>query len=364
VALGYAEMDSPTLSKQQTGDPSRQSASLRLDAMRADPQGTCADVELHTGGVVIRAHRSVLTTYEFFRNLFGRGSAFSEAATGRVEFEDVSPEALQMVVEYIYECPLDPTAGLPVLDEVWSFAAVHVMDDLVASVRDLLLEIATPDCILHLLRHAVQLQDAIAIETASKLVAQWLDKHDFYSDINDCGYDELMALKQWCPERKRPQWSSLVVAWMAQDPTERHIDAEMLLDSVDFASMSSEHLVMLNKAVGRQPESPIQRLERKLRDALLSRMENILDRRTTMLKSMDKMTIGTCSEDMCGTVACTFARDRLNAHKKTCTKCGRVRCEGVFTSSGNCVACGRRKLHVPSVSHDEMKSFASSLNKP
>jgi BTB/POZ domain len=330
--------------------------------MLADPEGTCADAELHSGGTIIRAHKSVLTTYEFFRNLFGSHATFAESETGRVDFEDVSPSALRMIVDYIYDCPLERSTDLAILHEVWAFAALHLMDDLVKSAHTLLLDLANPDSILLILRHAVQLQDSEAVERASKICVQWLQKHDFSSRVSACSFDELLALKRWCPPQSSPNWSSLVVCWMAYKPDERHADAERLLGSIDFDSMSSTDLVKLNRAASQQPENKTLVVERKLRNALMGRMARVLDLRKAMLSKLEIKAPANCRDDVCGISCCTFSRAGYEDTPVTCTRCGRGRCDGVFSNSGSCNVCSRQSQIVRSLPCDDVEQFALSLN--
>lgn len=342
-----------------TGLAPRLSSSLRLQAMRANPDETCADVELHAGSTVVRAHRSVLSTYEYFRNMLGTGSAFSEARTGRVDFPDISGTALHVIVDYVYEVEMKFDIDLETLREIYDFAALHCMDDLKISARDILLRHATPKSILETLRQAVQLDDDVATKAASRFVFDTAGAYDFSVEIGDCSEHELEALRLEVSEQSHAVWASLVMAWMAVDPIGRHEKANELIECVDFSRLTAAEVVKLSKLDFR-PQDPVHRIERQLQETMSRRLEQVLEQRDEITTNFPVGPVQ-CSTDICGTVVCTFARNRHNNAMVSCSRCGRERCDGVFSAMGTCTKCGRQANDMRRLHAHTMRSVVGTL---
>jgi hypothetical protein len=82
---------------------SRISSSKRLEALRADPEGTGADACLRAGSSSRLVHSVLFLPYPFFRACLGERAAFAEAKRKEVVFDDLSWDALQYLIDFVYD---------------------------------------------------------------------------------------------------------------------------------------------------------------------------------------------------------------------------------------------------------------------
>jgi BTB/POZ domain len=137
--------------------------------MLEDPENSSADVVLQSrDDSVIRAHRCVLGSYDFFKVLLSSG--FKEASAGTARLSDLSEQGMRLMVDWVYGAGLPPSLGqdAALLVELWVFASVHNMSDMAQSCRSIALSMAREDNFTLLFSTAMKLADK---NTARKLTS-------------------------------------------------------------------------------------------------------------------------------------------------------------------------------------------------
>jgi hypothetical protein len=208
--------------------------------MLRNPDKSHADIRLQGrehDAPIIRAHRSVLcTSYDFFSAMFS--GDYKEDSSNIVRFDDISGEALRIVIEYAYgiDLPFHVKDDDVLLKDLWQFAAVRLMDDLrdecSCVVRDSLNETNFIDSF----RLAIQLNDEEAIEHMSTKLLSFGRSSKAYDDALNLEGDELQTLLKDMPANF--ETLELVQNWLGQDENLFQKHAKSLFDAFQLDDMA------------------------------------------------------------------------------------------------------------------------------
>lgn len=254
---------------QTPASPSRSCG--RLQAMMDDPLGTFADVTLESaaGERRIRCHRSVLCTYEYFRNAFGPEASFLEAERKVLRFEDISGDALDALVDYMYERDNIAEAEISVALELWRMAHVHFFADLKGPARCAVVEglerlfegqRRTTDLggteglsfVVETLREATVIGDAELIAACSRLFftkcGRWqiAEKAQLLLPLT---VEEIKALQSYpaVSPGLEGEWTLIALHWVHHDRDARQSYAGALMQELTLDSLSGTALAALGE---------------------------------------------------------------------------------------------------------------------
>lgn len=167
-------------------------ASLAANMAALWSSGTWSDVSLSAGGQQFRAHRPVLAARSpVFERMLSAG--MTEAATGTVEIEDVAPEVLQRLCEFMYTDTLED-------EEVW--AEDEAIRDLMLAAKKYevhgLVRLCTEKALARIQAHSA----ATWLMLASQLSEEEFKEHclryivDHLTEVQETdGWEELMHSK-------------------------------------------------------------------------------------------------------------------------------------------------------------------------
>jgi BTB/POZ domain len=152
--------------------------------MLDDPDSSSADVVLRSSdNTTIRAHRCVLSSYNFFKAMFTPG--YKEGLDGEAQLSDLSKDGMRLMVDWTYgaRLPYFLRQDTPLLLELWMFASVHGMNDIAEACSSIAIAEASNENFIHLFSAAMKLSDK---ETARKLssavkgsalqIVDWIDE--------------------------------------------------------------------------------------------------------------------------------------------------------------------------------------------
>jgi BTB/POZ domain len=137
--------------------------------MLDDPDSSSADVVLRSSdNTTIRAHRCVLSGYDFFKTMFT--ADYKEGSEGTAQLIDLSKDGMRLMVDWTYgaRMPCCLRQDLPLLMELWMFALVHGMNDMAEACSSIALAAASNENFIYLFSTAMKLSDK---ETARKLTS-------------------------------------------------------------------------------------------------------------------------------------------------------------------------------------------------
>lgn len=268
--------------------------SSRLQSMRKNPADTLADVTLIADGTEVRAHRSVLCTYDFFRHALGPGASFSEAQSGVFRMQDMSSEALNAVVDFVYDCAPLSWCPVSVLLEVWSFAHMGLCEDITQATREALLDKMGKmprDAVIDVLRVATLLGDeAMVLECSRVFFSKKERKQSLVAMravlapvLKELDIDEMKSLGSYIETDKGVDaegvWTMICLEWVMVDVAEREKHGCEVLGRVVIDSLSGrmltelgEHALELRRASGSRIMSSI---EETIHEAVFKKMRKL-----------------------------------------------------------------------------------------
>lgn len=270
------------------------SKSSRLQSMRKNPADTLADVTLIADGTEVRAHRSVLCTYDFFRHALGPGASFSETQSGVFRMQNMSSEALNAVVDFVYDCAPLSWCPVSVLLEVWSFSHMGLCEDITHATREALLDKMGKmprDEVIDVLRVATLLGDETMVLECSRVFFSKKERKLSLDSmravlapvLKELDIDEMKSLGSYIETDKGVDaegvWTMVCLEWVMVDVAEREKHGCEVLGRVVIDSLSGrmltdlgEHALKLRRASGSRILSSI---EETIHEAVFRKMRKL-----------------------------------------------------------------------------------------
>jgi hypothetical protein len=240
--------------------PVRCSRSPRLEGLRSNPDGTKADAVLKAGGVEKRVHTALLLPYAYFEACLGEKAVFSEAKKREVTFDDLQSQSLPYLVDFIYEVDLPHGIPLQILIELWVFATVHAMEDLVVHAETLLLARITSNNAKQVFRQAMALESVKVLPSASMALFGYLSGLNVEqqgSELSNFTHDEMKALEKGAPhgESDGYKWFLLVYIWASSSGSHVNCCRDQclcfeLVRKCNLKLSKSKDLISLSKSMG------------------------------------------------------------------------------------------------------------------
>jgi hypothetical protein len=240
--------------------PVRCSRSPRLERLRSNPDGTKADAVLKAGGVGRLVHTALLLPYAYFEACLGEKAVFSEAKKREVTFDDLQSQALPYLVDFIYEVDLPHDIPLQLVMELWVFATVHGMEDLVVSTETLLLARITSNNAKQVFRQAMALESVKVLPSASEALFGYLSGLNVEqqgSELSNFTHEEMKALQKGAPkcESDGYKWFCLVYIWGSSSGSHVNSCSDQcqcfeLVRNCNLNLSRSNHLISLWKSMG------------------------------------------------------------------------------------------------------------------